>query len=82
MTAAALSLLRAVPVRTSCALCPGAPASPLGLCTGCLRAAADELTRLTPHPAQPGDGRPSSVAFRDLCGRCGSHRHGTEFCDA
>ena len=82
MTTAALSPPRVAPLRASCALCGTTAASPLGLCLGHLQAAADELARLTPRPAPPGDGPPSSVAFRDLCRRCGSYRHETKSCDA
>jgi hypothetical protein len=71
------------PAVKPCALCapPTPSASPLGLCTGHLQAAADELARLTPRQS-PGDRSPSSVSFSALCGRCGSYRHGTAACDA
>jgi len=65
-----------------CALCPARPETPFGLCIGCLRAAADELARITPRPADRDDPRPSAIAFRDLCARCGSWKHPASGCAA
>lgn len=62
--------------------CPGAPATPLGLCAGHLREAAAELARLTPRAADPDDPRPSAVNVRDLCGRCGGWDHRRTECAA
>jgi hypothetical protein len=77
---AILSPLRTAPLLTACALCTASPASPLGLCRSHLEAAAAELGRLTPRPALLGGAPPSAVAFRDLCQRCGSWRHGEADC--
>jgi hypothetical protein len=82
MTATALSPLRLAPVRQSCALCPARAETPLGLCIGCLRAAADELARLAPALPSQADRSPASIPFRALCGRCGRPGHTREECDA
>ena len=76
----------------SCRLCRKTPpATTFGLCVPCLAAAAAEHAKVSLGPAVPddadrppgrGDGRPSSVHVRDLCGRCGSWRHLQAECDA
>jgi hypothetical protein len=65
------------PVPTSCALCSAErPATPLGLCRGCLAAAAAEHALITPA----SDRRLAAVPFRELCQRCGSNRHRRSEC--
>jgi hypothetical protein len=67
------------PARAACALCSTkAPATPLGLCSECLAAAAAEHVLITPA----SDRRADSVQARDLCRRCGSGRDSTSRCDA
>lgn len=62
--------------------CPDPPASPLGLCLGHLRQAADDLARLVPPPRPGSDPLPCSVPFTDLCTRCGRPGHDQRGCDA
>jgi hypothetical protein len=89
MTAATRSqaALWAVPDRTdqtrqlrpspTCALCATAPpATPLGLCAGCLAAAAAEYD----IAVMPSDRRLAAVPACDLCRRCGSSKHPTRGC--
>ncbi len=79
----ALSTPRAAKALPSCALCTTFPAaSALGLCAGCLRAAADELARLAPAVPSQADRSPASTPFRSLCRRCGRPGHAPEECDA
>ena len=67
------------PARATCALCGAVPpATPLGLCSQCLAAAAAEHVLITPVSGR----RPDSVQVRDLCSRCGSSRHSRATCDA